>query len=148
MADQRQYLRIRLQSTDYLMPGTAGFTIEKRESLEVSDGNALVVGWHVTAGGRAPAFSLDAELNPHPRHGWQRAVFLQSGTRRVGLVADELQLLAREDVRPEPFRPLGPPPTAAGPLFNAAWVREGHPPMLVFDPRALVEYLSRLGETA
>lgn len=130
------------------MPGTAGFTIEKRESIETSDGNALVVGWLVTPGGRAPAFSLDAEFNPQVRHGWQRAVFLQSGSRRVGLVADELQLLARDDVRPEPFRPLGPSPTVAGPLFNAAWVREGYPPMLVFEPRALVEFLSRLGGTA
>ena len=137
-----------MQGTDFLLPGAAGFTIEKRENIETSDRNALIAGWHITSNSRAPAYSLDAEFNPFTRHGWQRAVFLQSGTRRVGMVADELQLLSRDDVRPEPFRPLGSPPTVAGPLFNAAWVREGHPPMLVLEPRALVEYLTHLGESA
>ena len=148
MADHRQYLRIRLQSADYLLPGAAGYTIEKRENIEISDHDALIAGWLITPAGRAPAYSLDAEFNPHARHAWQRAVFLQNGSRRVGMVADELQLISRDDVRPEPFRPLGRPPTVAGPLFNAAWVREGHPPMLVLEPRALVEYLTHLGGAA
>lgn len=99
-------------------------------------------------GGRWPAYSVDADLNPLARHAWQRAVFLQGEVRPVGLIADELQLLAREEVRIEPFRPPGPAPTPAGHLFGGAWVRPGRVPVLMFEPRALAEYLRRLGGAA
>lgn len=144
MADNRQYLRIAFTGTDYLLPGSAGFAIEKRETLEPGSPGSPVAAWHDTPHGRVPAYSLDAELNLFPRHGWQRAVFLQ-GQPRVGIVADELQLLAREDVRIEMFRPLGPPPTPSGHLFSGAWVRPGRAPVLMFEPRALADYLQRFG---
>ena len=83
-----------------------------------------------------PAYSVDADLKPLPRHNWQRAVFLE-GASPAGLVADELQLLGREDVRVEPFRPLGPAATPAGHLFGGAWVRPGRVTVLVFEPRVL-----------
>ena len=145
MADNRQFLRIGLQGADYLLPGTASFAIEKRENLEDGEPGALIAAWSVTPRGRWPAYSVDSDLDPYPRSAWQRAVFLQGQMQPLGLVADELQLLGRDEVRVERFRPLGPEPTPLGHLFNGAWVRPGRPPLLVFDPRALAEYLRRLG---
>jgi hypothetical protein len=148
LADNRQYLRIGLQGVDYLLPGNASFAIEKREHLELAGSGGIVVAWRTTSGARTPAYSVDADLNPLVRGAWQRAVFLQDAAQAVGLIADELQLLAREDVRVEPFKPLGPAPTRSGHLFGGAWVRPGHTPMLVFEPRALTEYLRRLESPA
>lgn len=148
MADSRQYLRIGLQGVDYLLPGSASFAIEKREHLEVDASGGIIVAWRVASGARAPAYSVDADLNPLARSSWQRAVFLQGDAQPVGLIADELQLLAHEDVRVEPFRPPGPVPTRAGHLFGGAWVRPGHAPILVFEARALSEYLRRLESPA
>ncbi len=145
MAETRQYLRIGLMGVDYLLPNTASFVIEQRDHLEINDApDALIAAWQPVSGGRAPAYSVDADLNPLPRHNWTRAVFLQVGDRTLGLVADELQLLSRDDVRVEPFAPLGPAPTPAGHLFGGAWVRAGLVPMLVFEPKALADYLTRL----
>lgn len=144
MADNRQYLRISFTGVDYLLPGSAGFAIEKREQLELGAPGSPVAAWHATPQGRWPAYSLDADLNLFPRNGWARAVFMQ-GSPRVGLVADELQLLARDDVRIERFRPLGSPATAAGQLFSGAWVRPGKLPVLMFDPNALADYLAQFG---
>ena len=148
MADNRQYLRIGLQGVDYLLPGSAGYAIEKREHLQVEASGGVIVAWRVTGGARAPAYSVDADLSPVARATWQRAVFLQGDAQPVGLVADELQLLAHEEVRVEPFRPLGPAPTRVGHLFGSAWVRPGLAPLLVFEPRALAEYLRRLEQPA
>jgi hypothetical protein len=144
LADNRQFLRIGLHGVDYLLPGSASFAIEKREHLDVAASGGIIVAWRVSSGVRTPAYSVDADLNPAVRTAWQRAVFLQGDAQPVGLVADELQLLAREDVRVEPFTPLGPAPTRFGHLFKGAWVRPGYAPMLVFEPRALTEYLHRL----
>lgn len=146
MVDNKQYLRIGLQGVDYLLPNSTSYVIEKREQLELNDNaDALIAAWQVTPGGRTPAYSLDADLNPLARHAWQRAVFLQAGGHAWGLVADELQLLPRDEVRVEPFTPLGQAPTASGHLFGGAWVRAGHLPVLVFEPRGLVGYLMQLG---
>jgi hypothetical protein len=145
LAETRQYLRIGLMGVDYLLPNSTSYVIEKREHLEINDApGALIAAWQATPAGRAPAYSVDANLNPLPRHTWQRAVFLQAGNRTLGLIADELQLLAHADVRVELFVPLGPAPAPAGHLFGGAWVRAGHAPMLVFEPNALAGYLMRL----
>lgn len=150
MVDNKQYLRIGLQGVDYLLPNSTSYVIEKREQLEINDaGDALIAAWQVTpGGGRTPAYSLDADLNPLTRHTWQRAVFLQAGGQTLGLVADELQLLPRDEVRVEPFIPLGPAPSTSGHLFGGAWVRAGQLPVLVFEPRALAAYLMHLGGSA
>ena len=142
MADNRQYLRIGLQGASFLLPGTASFAIEKREQLEVNADGGLIAAWRATPRGRAPAYSVDAELQPLARGNWQRAVFLQS--EGVGLLADELQLLSQDEVRVEPFRPLGPAPTRAGHLFNGAWTRAGQAPVLVFDAAVLAHWLRGL----
>ena len=149
MAESKQYLRIGLMGVDYLLPNSTSYVIEKRETLEINDApGALIAAWQATPTGRAPAYSVDANLNPSSRHAWQRAVFFQAGGKTLGLVADELQLMAREDVRVEPFIPPGPALTPAGHLFNGAWVRAGHAPVLVFEPRALADYLMQLEGSA
>lgn len=149
MADNKQYLRIGLMGVDYLLPNNTSYTIEKRETLEINDAaGAVIAAWQVTPAGRAPAYSLGADLNPLPRHAWQRAVFLKSGQQSFGLIADELQLLPHAEVRVERFTPLGPAPTTAGHLFGGAWVRAGHAPVLVFELTALIAHLYRLGDTA
>jgi len=142
LTETRQFLRIGLLGVDYLLPNSTSYVIEKREHLEINDApGALVAAWQATPTGRAPAYSVDADLNSCSRQAWQRAVFFQAGGQTLGLVADELQLLAREDVRVEPFLPPGPALTPAGHLFSGAWVRAGHVPVLVFEPRALADYL-------
>ena len=149
MAESRQYLRIGLMGVDYLLPNSTSYVIEKRETLEINDApGALIAAWQATPTGRAPAYSVDANLNPLSRHAWQRAVFFQAGGRTLGLVADELQLLARDDVRVEPFIPTGPAQTPAGHLINGAWVRAGQAPVLVFEPGALADYLTQLEGSA
>jgi hypothetical protein len=145
LADNRQYLRLGLMGVDYLLPGSAGFIIEKREDLETGEPGAVVAAVRTLPNGtRAPAYSLDGGLNPFPRHGWQRAVFV-SGSPAAGLVADDVELLSPAEVHVERFRPLGPPATRAGHLFSAAWVRADHAPILMFEPRALLAYLNQLG---
>lgn len=145
MTDNRQYLRIGLMGVDYLLPGSAGFTIEKREDLEAGEPGSLVAAARVLPNGaRVPAYSLDAGLNPFPRHGWQRAVFIQ-GSPAAGLVADEVELLSPAEVHVERFRPLGRPVTRAGHLFSGAWVLAGAAPVLMFEPRALLAFLGQLG---
>ena len=147
MADNKQYLRIGLMGVDYLLPNNTSYTIEKRETLEINDApGAVIAAWQVTPAGRAPAYTLGADLNPLPRHAWQRAVFLKSGQQSFGLIADELQLLPSGEVRVEPFTPLGPPPTAAGHLFGGAWVRAGQAPVLVLELNALIAHLHRVGD--
>jgi len=149
LTETRQFLRIGLMGADYLLPNSTNYVIEKREHLDINDApGALIAAWQVTPGGRVPAYSVDAGLNPAPRHNWQRAVFLNTGGQTFGLIADELQLLAREDVRIEPFIPPGPTPTPAGHLVNGAWVRAGQTPVLVFEPRALASYLKKLEGSA
>ena len=144
MGDNRHYLRINLMDTDYLLPGSASFAIEKREQLEEDGTGGPVAAWWSTPGGRAPAYSIDAALNPVARDSWQRAVFLQDTGATVGLVADELQLLSYDEVKIERFRPLGAAPTRAGHLFSGAWVRSNRAPVLLFDPAALTHWLRGL----
>jgi hypothetical protein len=145
VADNRQYLRIGLMGVDYLLPGSAGFVIEKREDLEAGEPGGLVAAVRVLPNGtRTPAYSLDGGLDPVARHGWQRAVFVQ-GNPAAGLVADEIELLSPAEVHVERFRPLGRPVTRAGHLFSSAWVRAGAVPVLMFEPRALLAYLDQLG---
>jgi len=149
LAETRQFLRIGLMGADYLLPNSTSFVIEKREHLDINDTpGALIAAWQVTPGGRVPAYSVDAGLNPLPRHNWQRAVFLKFGGQSLGLIADELQLLAGEDVRVEPLIPPGPAPTSAGHVINGAWVRAGQTPVLVFEPHALAGYLTQLKGSA
>jgi len=143
LADNRQYLRIGLMGVDYLLPGSSGFAIEKREDLEEGDPVSNVAAVRILPNGtHVPAYALDGGLHPFPRTGWQRAVFLQ-GLPAAGLVTEEVELMSAAEVRIEKFRPLGPAPTRIGHLFDGAWVRTGEAPLLLFDPRVLLMYLSQ-----
>jgi len=141
VAEKRQYLRMRLDQTDFLLPWTSGFSIEKREELESNPEGGFIAAWRVSPSGREPAYSLDGELQPGLRDDWQRVVFLEGEGRTYGLVAEDLKLLSRDEVQVESFRPLGPAPTTAGHLFTGAWVRGMRAPILVINPSALSGWL-------
>lgn len=146
MADPNQYLRVQLGGVSYLLPSTAGFTIEQRENLIANkspEGN--IAAWRSVRSTRFPAYCLDANLRVTRHHQWHRAVFLEAKPQAVGLVADEVQLLPRAETTISPFTPLGLPPTHAGHLFSGAWVT-GNRVTLVFDAKALASYLQGLGD--
>lgn len=143
----RQFLRLTFDDASYLLPSTASIAIEKREGLATQAGSALIAAWRESSAGRWPAYSFGSDLRPAPRANWTRAVFLNAAPSPVGMVTDEIQLIAAELLVITPFQPLGPKPTAAGHLFNAAHV-ENDMVMLVFDPNALANYLVSLGGTA
>ncbi|MHB8346656.1 MAG: hypothetical protein ACYDHM_05585 [Acidiferrobacterales bacterium] len=145
MADDKQYLRIDLGDTAFLLPGSASVAVEQRENLSVNTGGGAVTAWRVAGRDRWPAFCLDRHLQPQPLSGdsWQRAVFLQSDPYPVGLAADEVQLLARSEVLVEPFTPPGVAPTRKGHLFSGASVRGGHV-LFEFEPAALAAFLHQL----
>jgi hypothetical protein len=147
MPESTQYLRVEIDGTSYLLPGSASFAIEQRDHLVVNDtDNTPVVAWRVTKSERWPAYCLDRMFKP-VRHGhWQRAVFLEAVPHPIGLVVGEAQLMARTEVRVEPFTPPGLPTGRGGHFFNGAWV-EGARAVLVFDPAALIGYLQGLGGT-
>lgn len=144
MVESGQFLRLGLSGSNYLLPSSAGFSIEQRENLVVNDDPRVkVTAWRMDKSGRWPAFYLNAELKLKRQGGWQRAVFLEGHPHPVGLITDELQLLPRADVHIEPFTPLGPMPTPAGHLFSGAWIR-GTQLILVFEPRCLAVHLLKL----
>ncbi len=148
MADPNQYLRMQLGGASYLLPSTAGFTIEQRENLilnKSSEGN--VAAWRSVRSSRFPAYCLDANLRVVRHQQWHRAVFLDAKPGAVGLAADEVQLLPRAETVIAPFTPPGHPPTRAGHLFTGAWVT-GNRVILVFNPGALASYLQSLEEGA
>jgi len=146
VAKAKQYLRLRIDGAEYLLPGASGYAIEPRENLSIEeDGAGPVAAWRSVRGRRLPAYALDAGLKPARRAGWQRAVFVESAKNDgAGLIADEVHLLPESSVTVTSFEPPGPPPTSAGHIFGGAWIADGRV-TLVFEPRALVAYLQTLG---
>ncbi len=146
MAESYQYLRLTFAGGSYLLPSTAGFTIEQRESLHLNgDLTAHVTAWRVTRNARWPAYALDQEFQVTRRDDWQRAVFVEAMPHAIGIIVDDVHLLPRSPAQASTFTPLGPVPTAAGHLFNGAWIADGQM-MLVLDPPAFVRYLQGLGD--
>ena len=146
MAVSEQYLRVAFAGQEFLLPSSASYAIEQRESLMVNNsGAANAAAWWETRGKRLAAHHLDADLNPVRNDDWQRAVFLNAQPHPIGLVANDIQLLPRAEVRVESFHPLGPVPTRGGQLFSGAWV-QGSEVMLVFEPHALATYLLTIKE--
>lgn len=146
MADPKQYLRLTITGGNYLLPSTAGFTIEQRENLQAnSDKAARVSAWRVTRTARWPAYALDGEFRVTRRDDWQRAVFVEAIPHPIGVIVDDVHMLPRAQVQTSPFTPLGPAATEAGHLFSAAWIQEKDV-MLVLDANALFAYLQGLGE--
>jgi hypothetical protein len=148
VADSNQYLRLVIGGASFLLPSVLRYTIEQRDSLVPNDApGGSVAAWRSLKTGRWPAYALDGGLRAsRPPDGWQRALFLEAtATSTVGLVIDEVQLLARGDVQVVNFTPPGPAPTRNGHLFTGAWVHDGGV-TLVFEPRALIAYLQGLGD--
>jgi len=145
MADPKQYLRLAIGGGSYLLPSTAGFTIEQRENLQVNnDRNARVSAWRVTRNGRMPAYALTGKFEVTRREEWERAVFIEAMPHAIGVIVDDVYLLPRAQVQASPFTPLGPPPTDAGHLFSGVWISEQEM-MLVLEANALFAYLQGLG---
>ncbi len=146
MNEPQQYLRLVLQGVEYLLPSTAGFSIEQRDTLTLNrSSDSDVTAWRTVRTGRWPAYSLDAELRVTKRDDWQRAVFIDALPKAVGLIVDEVQMLPRAETQVAPFVPLGAPVLKRGHVFAGAWVT-GKRVILVFDPNVLVAYLQSLGE--
>jgi hypothetical protein len=139
----RQYLRLKIDETSFLLPSTASLAIEKREGLSSSTDSRLVAAWRQTSKGRWPAYSLDKELQPAPRDRWSRAVYLNATPNPVGLVTDEIQLIPTDQLHIVPFHPPGPAPTNVGHIFNAAHV-DGDDMLMVLEPNAFTAYLLSL----
>jgi hypothetical protein len=148
VADSNQYLRLVIDGAPFLLPSVLRYTIEQRDGLMPNSApGGRVAAWRALKSGRWPAYALDKDLRVTTAPArWQRALFLEaSPASTVGLVVDEVQLLARGDVQVVRFIPPGPPPTGHGHLFANAWVHDGRV-TLVFEPRALIAYLQGLGE--
>lgn len=147
MADSNQYLRLVIDGAPFLLPSVLRYTIEQRDGLVPNDApGGPVAAWRAIKNGRWPAYALDKGLRvARAPAGWQRALFLEAApTSTVGLVVNEVHLLARGDVQVTNFTPPGPPPTSHGHLFAGAWLHDGRV-TLVFEPRALIAYLQGLG---
>lgn len=147
MVDSNQYLCLVLQGAEYLLPSVASVAIEQRHVLLDAGDSGPVVAWRQTRQGRWPAYGVDASFKPSRPADWERAVFLEADSQPVGFVAEEVHVLARQDVHVVPFVPLGPPPTRFGHFFNAAWV-DGQKVTFVLDPRSLAGFLRGLGGAA
>ena len=146
MAEQTQYLRIELQGRNYLLPSVTGYAIEPREALALHPSpGSPVVAWKNARNGRFAAYALDAELQPARNDNWQRVVFLEGGSKGVGIACDEVQLLPRSQTQVSPFTPPGGSTLQSGQLFVGAWL-VGESVVLVLDPRRLIQYLQSLGE--
>ncbi len=130
MAKAKQYLRVQIGDGLFLLPGASGYAIEQRENLNTADATGPVAAWRAVRNRRLPAYSLDGVLKPATRDNWQRAIFIESASADgAGFVADDVHLLAEEEVTVASFEPLGPPPTPAGHVFGGAWISDTTPGM-------------------
>lgn len=146
MADAKQYLRLTFAGANYLLPSTAGFTIEQRENLSINSAlNQRVSAWRVVRNSRWPAYALNGEFQVTRRDDWQRAVFVEAMPHALGVIVDDVHLLQRAQAQVSSFTPLGPPATRAGHLFSGAWIVEREV-TLVLEPQAFVAYLQGLGD--
>lgn len=146
MTDSRQFLRLSVGGGHYLLPSTAGFTIEQRDNLQPnSSPTSHIAAWRIVRSSRWPAYAVDRDFQSIRRDDWQRAVFVEAMPHAIGIIVDDVHLLARAQAQVTPYTPLGAAPTRAGHLFSGAWVTENEI-MLVLEPKAFVLYLQSLGD--
>lgn len=145
MAASSQYLRLQFDGTGFLLPTTVSYAIEQRESLTANPGAGNISAWRSVRQARWPAYGLDASLKVVRRRDWQRAIFLESAGRGVGLIVDDVQMLGRSEIQVARFTPLGRAPSRHGHLFVGAWL-DGRTLVLVIEPKILIAYLQDLGE--
>ncbi|MFQ5935539.1 MAG: hypothetical protein ACE5LB_03920 [Acidiferrobacterales bacterium] len=145
MPQSNKYLQFSLGGAVFLLPGSASLTIDTRDSLATNGAERTkVCAWRTEGSERWPAYALDRNLRVSHGEHWERAIFLPASPHPVGLAARDVQLLPGGEFEAVPFTPIGPAPTRAGHLFNAAWVRETEV-TLIFDPNALAVFLLSLG---
>jgi len=144
MTSAPQYLRLTLDGASYLLPNTVSYAIEQRDTLMPNASAGNIAAWRTMRNGRWPAYALDAGFKVVRRRDWQRAIFLETAGRGVGLVVDDAQMLGRNDAQVARFTPLGPAP-ADGHLFTGAWL-DGRTLTLVIEPKRLIAYLEEIGE--
>lgn len=147
MAQLQQYLRFSIGGVPYLLPAGVSIAIEQRPHLQVnSSGRGRVCAWRERAAERWPAYCLDRDFRAVQREDWESAIYLRARPQPVGIAASGVQLLGLGEVSVVPFRPLGPPPTPAGHIFNGACMREDQSVALVFAPAMLASFLQSLGD--
>lgn len=144
MQKSEQFLRFVLGGTPYLLPSGASLAIEKRDDLVSNNAGGGACAWRSVGSERWPVYCLDADLRVTRSGEWEEAIFLPGSPHAVGLAAHGVQLLPPGEVSLVPFRPIGPTPTRAGHLFNAAWVRDAQV-TLVFDAGTLALFLLSFG---
>ncbi|MHB8254488.1 MAG: hypothetical protein ACYDEV_12500 [Acidiferrobacter sp.] len=140
MTPLRHYLEFQFAGQAFLLPNTPDLLIEPRENMQVERrGQAAAV--RSVQGVVWRAYALGADLRPLPDSAWTRAVFLNiNASQPIGLLVDELKLLPVDNLRIEPFTPLGPAPATGYHLFHAAAMR-AQTLTLVIAPAGLLAYL-------
>ena len=145
MADDNQFISIRIRNTSFLLPANASLGIEQRETLELNSGKGgNAVAWKVVGANKWPAYALDEDLELTSGNAWERVVYVQDGGSVVGLAAENIQIMNRGDIQVQPFLPVGPPPKSGKHIFSSSWI-EGNTPVLMFEPSALASYLTVVG---
>lgn len=148
MAEDNQFIRIRIRNTSFLMPAAASLGIESRDSLDVnSSGQGNAVAWKAVGVSKWPAFALDENMKVTSGNAWEQVVYVQVDDGAVGLAAENIQMMARTDINVQPFTPVGPVPVSGKHIFSSAWI-EGSNPILMFEPKALASYLTIVGGAA
>ncbi|MDA8391128.1 MAG: hypothetical protein M0Z76_10435 [Gammaproteobacteria bacterium] len=138
-ASVRHYLEISFAGGTYLMPNLPQLVVEPRENLAVRR-LGMAAAQRVVQGVTWPAFALNAELEPVAEAPWTRGIFLNPAGRGVGILVDDMRLVAVDRLRIEAFSPLGPLPPGGQPLFDAASM-QGEGLSLVFSVGGLVAHL-------
>ena len=145
MADNNQFISIRIRNTSFLFPANASLGIEQRETLEVNSGKgSKAVAWKIVGANKWPAYALDENLNLTSGKAWERVVYVQDGERVVGLAAESIQIMNRDDILVQPFLPIGPVPKGGKHVFSSSWI-DGNTPVLMFEPSGLASYLNFVG---
>jgi len=145
LAKDNQFISIRIRNTSFLLPASASLGIEQRETLELNSGKGgNAVAWKIVGANKWPAYALDENMKLTSGNAWEHVVYVQDGEHVVGLAAESIQILNREDIQVQPFLPVGPVPKSGKHVFSSSWI-DGNTPVLTFEPGALASYLTVIG---
>lgn len=143
---ETRYLLLTIEGSSFLLHGSASMAIVKRANLTAeADPNSVIGAWKADKSGRWPTYVVDKDFRRSRRDDWQQAVFLFATPQPVGLAVDDVQMLAGDEINPEPFTPLSLPVPGPGLLFNSAWVDpEQNRVILVLNSQGTAAYLQGL----
>lgn len=147
MAQETRYLLLTIEDSIFLLHGSASMAIVKRTELTPeTDPNSAVGAWKADNKGRWPAYIVDKDFRRSRRDDWHEVVFLHASPQPVGLAVDDVQMIAGDEIKPEPFTPLGLPVPGPGQLFTSAWVdpEQQSRVILLLDPQGASIYLQSL----